>query len=177
MSTQGKLPESGYFIDKVYANRLILTVQQPQSADVDATNVLFSWDWRNISDATFEVSIGLLLEPTADRTEQVEVSIIGLFRKGKGRTEVALGDFVRYHAPAILMPYVRESISSLTGKGFYPARILPAVNVQQLMELQDPTKATGAQQLVAAGEVSALLEAPPEEIVTRRPVESGSKKR
>lgn len=176
MSTQGKLPESGYFIDKVYANRLALTVQQPQSADADDTSVLFRWDWRNISEATFEVSIGLLLEPTPDRTEQVEVSIIGLFRKGTGKTEVPLGDFVRYHAPAILMPYVRESISSLTGRGFYPARLLPALNVQHLMDGQDPAKATGAQQLTAAGAVDALLLKPAEETSTRRRVGSGAKK-
>lgn len=146
MSDQAKLPESGYFIEKVYANRLGLIVRESEK-NGDEAELFFQWDWRRIEESRFEVTVGLLLEPTRDRSEQVEVSIIGLFRQGSGKTEVPFGDFVRYHAPAILMPFVREAVGSLTGKGFYPARYLPVFNVQQLMDRQDPTKATGAKQL------------------------------
>ena len=149
MNAQAKLPESGYFIEKVYANHLALTVQRPEEGEEKA-DLYFHWDWKVLAESVFEVTIGLLMEPTEDRCEQVEVSMIGLFRQGSGDTEVPLADFVRYHAPAILMPYVREAIGSLTGRGFYSARYLPALNVQRLMDQQDPSKATGALQLARA---------------------------
>lgn len=148
MTTTAKLPKSGYFIERVYANRLGLTaVPETPAAGPD---FLFGWDWKLIDQNLFEVNITLLLEPTPDRSERVEVSMIGVFRQGSDPIEVKLEEFVRYHAPAILMPYVREAVSSLTGRGYYPARNLNPINVQMLMERQDPNRTTGAKQLASS---------------------------
>ncbi len=43
-----------------------------------------------------------------------------------------LQEFLRFNAPATLIPYVRESLSSLSAKAGLPAIVLPPINVLAL---------------------------------------------
>jgi preprotein translocase subunit SecB len=116
----------------------------PPSSD---TNVTFGWDWRVTGFDRFEVLVTVRYEASAERAEEVEVSVVGVFRLPVDSPSVALRDFVRVHAPGILMPYAREVVSSLTGRGFFGPVFMPPINVHSLMERMNDAVATGAQQL------------------------------
>lgn len=152
MTDSGKLPTSGYKFEKVYAVNLSMRVAQPATSAAAESPLLFAWDWRMIGEGpAFEVSLQLGLDPTAARNEEIRVTLVGRFSPAGEHQEVDLKSFVRFHAPAILMPFIRETIASLTGRGFFDPLVLPPLNVQRLMDQQDPMAATGAKQLAPEG--------------------------
>jgi len=150
MTNSGKLPTSGYVFDKIYTNAISMRVTPPQDGLPAEPPLLFTWDWKLLSPdrKTFEVSISVGIDPSAKRQEELRVTIIGRFRAEGERQEVPLDSFVRFHAPAILMPFARETLSNMTARGFYETLLLPPLNVQTLMERQDVAATTGAKQML-----------------------------
>jgi preprotein translocase subunit SecB len=148
VSQQPSLPTTGYMLERVYFSHLSLrVVQNVPNLPEDEGQIGFGWDWRIVAERLFEVSLQVSIDPTKARLEEVRLTICGLFRIPEGQPQVALDSFLRIHGPAHLMPYVRETLSSLTGRGFYGAFYLPPVNVIELMKDMKPEKATGAEQL------------------------------
>jgi preprotein translocase subunit SecB len=150
MTEPGKLPTSGYVFDRVYTNNLAMRVTALKEDAPSEPPLLFSWDWKLLSPdrKTFEVLINVGVDPSVKRQEELRVTICGRFRAEGDHQEVSLENFVRFHAPAILMPFARETISNLTTRGFYDTLVLPPLNVQMLMERQDLAATTGAKQLM-----------------------------
>lgn len=97
----------------------------------------------NISDATIDsevdekartciVRIGIEVAAHAKDVEvfTLTVSIEGLF---EGSQEgLPLDQFAQVNAPAILFPYLRETVSNLTARSGHPALLLPTVNFVEL---------------------------------------------
>jgi preprotein translocase subunit SecB len=95
-----------------------------------------------LQDGQFEVTVQFGLDPSAARPEEIRVTMNGRFAPVGDRQEVSLESFAQFHAPAILMPFVREVVSGLTARGFFGALVLPPINVQSLMERQIAQAAT-----------------------------------
>jgi len=147
MTDPGKLPTSGYNFESIYSNHQSLLLVAKSSDLPTESNLLFGWDWRLLSDSHFEVTVQFGIDPTIDRTEEIRVTMCGRFTPVGDRQEVPLESFVQYHAPAILMPFIRDAVANLTSRGFFGSLLLPPINVQVLMEQRDPAMATAANQL------------------------------
>jgi preprotein translocase subunit SecB len=104
-----------------------------------------------LSEGHFEVTLQFGLDPSVRRPEEIRVTLSGRFAPTGESQEVPIESFVRFHAPAILMPFVREIVTGLTSRGFFGALLLPPINVQSLMERQDVNEATATKQLAAGG--------------------------
>jgi preprotein translocase subunit SecB len=86
--------------------------------------------------------------------------VIGLFRKVAEVPKVSLTEFVTLQAVAILLPYLRQFLTSLTINALAGPYYLPTLNVADLMKDFDPAKATGAKQLADEGKVDSQVIAP-----------------
>lgn len=146
MTDSGKLPTSGYNFERVYTNHQSSRAVAKSSDLAPEPSLFFGWDWRRLSEGHFEVTVQLGIDPSAQRPEEIRVTLSGRFSPTGIAQEVPLESFVRFHAPAILMPFVRDAVASLTTRGFFGQLLLPPMNVQLLMESQDPEKTTGFRQ-------------------------------
>lgn len=142
-----QLPSTGYLLERVYFPSLSLSVRAPTNPTQSEGQILFGWDWQVLGNNRFEVSLQLGLDPVVARNEEVRAVVTGRFVQGSGEVTVPLERFAQFHAPAILMPYAREAISSLTSRGFFGPVQLPPVNILKLMEEQDPSATKGFAQL------------------------------
>ena len=119
--------------------------------------VTFKWDWRFVERSFLHVLLGICLSPTKERPEQVEATFVGAFRLPTEEPDVLLDAFVRVNGPTMLMPYLREAISSLTSRGFFGAFLIPPVNIHNLIAGMD-TSATGTRQVAEDAEMAAIAE-------------------
>lgn len=142
-----QLPGSGFVLETVFSDKLEFRGAADSDLPADRGDITVGWDWRFADDDFIEVSFSLGREPTRDRPEFVQVAHIGVFRIMPGDNTIPLEQFVRIHAPALLMSYAREAISNLTSRGAYGPLFLPPVNVVALMDRFDIESTHGMRQL------------------------------
>lgn len=65
---------------------------------------------------------------------EIEVSVKGIFRLEKDDNLDFFNTFSEVQAPALLYPYAREVISTLTGKSRLPTLLLPPANLQAILK-------------------------------------------
>jgi preprotein translocase subunit SecB len=134
--TPSKAKRSGYKIERVYVAEQEYRVTDPdareESAASDTREVAFGWDWRPLGPRRFEVVIEVSVEPSKDAPEVARVRLFGLFAAGSGELTIPFRDFVRHNAPAILFPYAREVVSTMTGRGPYGAFHIDPLNVREM---------------------------------------------
>ena len=106
--------------------------------------VQFGWDWRPLTERRFEVVLEISCHPIKVAPESARVRLFGVFSADPGVPSIPFASFVRVNALAILFPYAREVISTMTGRGPYGAFHLNPVNVQTLAEELDIEDTTGA---------------------------------
>lgn len=148
MSSSQEVPVTGFSLDKVYCSEQFAKVVPPDDLPQGPDpQIGLGWDWRIVGPRTFEVMLRVSLSPTRARPEEVRVTLCGLFKIIGPSTSVNVRDFVRLQGPAILMPYLREGVSSLTGHGYFGQWILPPFNVHLLMQQQKAEEAIGSRQL------------------------------
>lgn len=139
--------KAGYRIEKIYvaeqAYLIVADPELPRTAAVVERQISFNWDWRPVSPLRFEVAITLSGEPTTEIPEKITVRVVGLFSAESATVNVPLGEFLRVNAPAILFPFAREVISTMTGRGPFGAFHLNPVNVPALLAGIDVSASTG----------------------------------
>ena len=144
MSDDKTLPLSGYAISGVHT---ISQVLQPKEATDSAEGgVRFGWDWRQVEQDVFEVLIRLAVEPAAARPYSASVELVGRFRQTVPSPSVPREEFASLQAVAILLPYARQFLATLTLSTASGAYHLPSVNVAALMQGFDVKATTGAGQ-------------------------------
>ena len=68
---------------------------------------------------------------------QCEISFIGMFYLEKSKSKKMMQDFLDSEAPAILLPYIRESLSTLSIKAGLPPILLPPTDLNDMLSVQD----------------------------------------
>ena len=154
------LPASGYTIEKVYSTHQSLATQHGDYSREGNINI--AWDWWRIDESLFEVSLTVSIEPGKSRAERLEATVIARFKQAGNQPSVAREEFVRLQAPAILLPYVRETLSSLSSHGFFGPYYLPSINVYNLMQGFNASIATGARQVAAPATPPSLVSPQPQ---------------
>lgn len=145
---------AGYRIDKVYVAdqeyKIIPAGEVSSDIAVADRPVNFGWDWRPISARRFEVIIKVSIDPVKLAPEKLSVRLIGLFSAEEGEQSIALPQFLKYNGPAILFPFAREVISTMSGRGPHGAFHLNPLNVISLVKEFEYTKTTGYEFLEAS---------------------------
>lgn len=113
--------------------------------------LVFGWDWK-VEDETelyFEVAITVGFEASRLRPEEARVVVVGSFSMQHEAESPALGfdKFVEQNAPAILFPYARAAIATLTSQSPLGTYTLPPIDVIALMGAETAAATTGARQL------------------------------
>lgn len=147
-SVTGESPsvETGYLLERVYFHQLVMeSVPADDLPDVgpeDGTSI--GWDWAWLTHDVFDVNVRFEIQPTRERSERLTVVVIGRFRLVGPDVTVALDKFVQFAAPAILFPYIRQQVSTLTAAGRFAPLVMPPLNIQALMANLDPKKTTAS---------------------------------
>ena len=81
-----------------------------------------------------EVSANLELVHNDKNVVIMKSRFIGIFSTIEGEENMDIDDFVKYNAVALMIPYTREHISSITLKAGIDPIILPPINVYSLYD-------------------------------------------
>jgi preprotein translocase subunit SecB len=131
-----KTARSGYSLERVYVTQQQYEVLDPE--DVESVpgerGVAFGWDWRAVGKRRFEVLVELSVEPTPDAAERAHVRLFGVFSATE-TLSIKFNDFVRHNGPALLFPYAREVVSTMTGRGPFGAFHVDPLNMRDLQGL------------------------------------------
>jgi len=79
------------------------------------------------------LTIRLEPEPEKDQPYDVLVSYVGEFTLGEALAGLEKADLVRTNCAAILFPYVRERVTSLTSHGTNGPLVVPTMNVGRMV--------------------------------------------
>jgi len=141
------VPPDAYLLDRVFAQELSFQSVADVAALPDAFKIEYAWDWEPRDTDTFYVLFGVRGLPGKDRAERVTVSMAALFRREGNPQKPALVDFITTNGPTMLMPYVREAFSNLTGRGLLNSYLLPPVNILVLRKTFKFESSAGARKL------------------------------
>lgn len=146
MST--KSPEAGYRLERVYvSSQSFRVVPADDKPEADDRTVRIGWDWLPIAPRRFEIIVEVTCAPTKRAPEEVNVRLAGVFEADEGVRSIGFPEFLRHNGPAILFPYAREVVSTMTGRGPHGAFHILPVNVMVLAEQFDISKTVGARYL------------------------------
>lgn len=140
-----KISTAGFVLERVYHPRQICRAESPPAstrAFPDEPEFTIAWDWRTLESDAFEVALTITIPPHPKRLEYTEVVTVGRFRVAGKAPSVAIPEFARVNASAILFPYARSVIATLTTSGVTGTLLLPALNIVETAKGFDPTKAT-----------------------------------
>lgn len=124
---------SGYRLERVYvAQQEYRVVPSEELVDErgDDREVSFGWDWRALGRRRFEVVIEVSVGPTTASRERATARLFGVFSAEEGQLSIAFKEFASTNAPAILFPYAREVISTMTGRGPFGAFHIDPLNIR-----------------------------------------------
>lgn len=144
MSTQ-----TGFVLERVYHSRQLCVAEAPATeAAPTASEPEFNigWDWRRLDTQTFEVAVTITMVPHPTRHERIEVTSVGRFTQSGEPAPLTVEQFAQVHATAILFPYARSVVTTLTGAGTVAPLLLPLLNIIEVAKQFDPAKATAALQ-------------------------------
>jgi len=133
----------GFYFER-QSQRLELSGKAPKGDRLPT----LSWDWRRLSESVLEVKIGVKIGHTSEVPEELEVVLVGRFSRAAGPDdESAVANFAAVNAVAILLPYAREALSALSGRGPFGTFVLQPINVVELSKTFVRSRPTGARQI------------------------------
>lgn len=145
------MPVRFYATDLAY-HTVEATDQLPVDEEGDVT---FKWDWQFVDHEFIDILLGVSLGATQGRPENVQASMVGAFRLPTETPEVSLEVFAKVNGPTMLMPYLRQAISSLTSHGYFGAFLMPPINIHRLIAGME-NDATGVRQIEEDSAIAAL---------------------
>lgn len=153
MTPESEQLGTGYTVQRIYAVDQNYQALDPDTEDLpESREVDFMWDWRvqehlqggDEEESTSEgevlealvvdVAIGAQLAASERNPYVMRAMQVGQFRVGRSPELVPLHQFVRLNGVAIVLPYLRETLASLSERGPSAAYHLPVLNVKKLME-------------------------------------------
>ena len=149
---------TGYRLERVYVSEQhyeqVETSGLREPENSEDRGVGMSWDWRPLGPRRFEVLLELDLESTSLAPERARVRVMGVFEAVGETQSVEFIQFLRTNAPAILFPFGREVLSTMTARGFFGAFHLHPINIAAVLSDFDFSQTTGFQFLEKNQEVA-----------------------
>lgn len=85
-----------------------------------------------------QLSVFVTLFLTAGTTEspdvEAQVKMLGVFLKNEEINQIDMDTFGKINAPAIIFPFIREHIASVSSKAGIPTILLPPINFVKLAQ-------------------------------------------
>ncbi|HHY59392.1 MAG TPA: hypothetical protein GX504_02135 [Clostridia bacterium] len=81
-----------------------------------------------------ELSFALRLVVDGRDVLRLEGAFVGFFSVIKGSENMEMERFMEAHAPALMFPYIREHISTVTQKAGVKPVLLPPLNIKALVK-------------------------------------------
>jgi preprotein translocase subunit SecB len=104
------------------------------------SNFAFKYGHRMLDDGCGLAELTLLAKGISKDSKVAvydsEITYIGVFSCLEGAENMSLEDFLANNAPALLLPYIRESLSGLSAKAGLPVVYVPPINIVALMKQQ-----------------------------------------
>ncbi|MCB5271063.1 MAG: protein-export chaperone SecB [Candidatus Cloacimonetes bacterium] len=133
--------QPGIMIRAIHQVRCAFDKQQGKASKIK-NYFAFDYAFELVSENKGQAELTLKAKGTnADDSTEVyncEIVYIGVFEVVKGSANMPLGEFLGTNAPAHLLPYIRESLSSLSQKAGLPAILLPPINILALLSAKMP---------------------------------------
>lgn len=145
--------QTGYDLTGVYGLEQHYDVLDSEDVE-EERQTRISWDWQVTGEASFAVYLALIVIGPKTAPERVRVAYVASFEFSGSSPTLDLQNFVVFSASALLIPYLREAISSLSSDGPFGQMNLSPVNVQALMDFVDFEQSTGYQQLAEDPEMA-----------------------
>ncbi|MBL0300572.1 MAG: protein-export chaperone SecB [Cytophagaceae bacterium] len=97
----------------------------------------------NINGNQLFVELSVVIKTGVGEKIDVDMSVImlGHFTKNPEINQIPIEKFARVNAPAIIFPFVREHIASVSSKAGIPTILLPPINFVKMAE-EEENKAT-----------------------------------
>lgn len=154
---------SGYYLERIFSPELFLSFTQPASDAPELSSATVGWDWFPHSDSVFDVVLRVEVPPSQARQELVRATVVGRFQRVERPERPPFRLFVMQNAPAMLSPYLREAVSSLTMRGPFGPSVLPPMNVIEIMRHMQFDKSLGYMHVREHPELAAAyqVEVPP----------------
>lgn len=146
--------QTGYTLDGVFAVEQHFETREPDLSDEEGDTTI-SWDWRINSETGFAVWLSLGIEGPAQNPANVRVGYVAVFKRSGAEPTLDLKNFVVFSASALLIPYIRQSISWLTAAGPFEQVDFAPVNVKALLDFVDFERSTGFLQMQESRELAA----------------------
>lgn len=92
---------------------------------------------------TAEITLNMRVFGGADVAKfNLEVSVSARFQPDEENANMALSEFLRSQAPALVMPFVRELVANITFRSRRGLVLLPPINVLALVQREEAERAT-----------------------------------
>lgn len=158
MSEPQQFPQSGYRVRQMYsALQEHVLVDPTEAGDSEERQINVSWDWRINDPPQFEVLFGISIAPSTTIPERIATVMVGVFEADGAPSRVPLEEFVMANAIATLLPFVREVIANLSGRGPFSTYWLPLANAAAISSHLKFDAATGSRQLTEDPELKERL--------------------
>ena len=107
------------------------------NAPIDSSvNVQFEFSaQKNETNGNYYAELKTILKMLHERNEvlSLECTFVGIFSYIKREENINMDDFIKYNCPALMLPYVREHISSVTLKAGMKPVLLAPINIIALL--------------------------------------------
>jgi preprotein translocase subunit SecB len=94
---------------------------------------------KSIQDSELSVELTVDIKTGVGEKTDVEmlVKMVGQFTKSTEIDQIPVDRFAKVNAPAIIFPFVREHIASVSSKAGIPTILLPPINFVKMAEEED----------------------------------------
>lgn len=121
------LLENNFIRYPVYSEAIMPNVQLSYSSNKAQNNT-----WNGVLAA----NISAYTEPGDELIFEAKIKYLGVFKADPDNVNLNVEDFIRFHAPAHIFPYLREFLTSLSTRSGLPQIVLPPVNMAALQKAQ-----------------------------------------
>jgi protein-export chaperone SecB len=114
-------------------------IRYPVYSDEIEPKVSLSYSSQKANDdkwnGVLTANVSAVTSPDGEKIFEARIRYLGVFKAEPGDENLKVDDFIKYHAPAHIFPYLREYLTSLSTRSGLPQVILPPVNMAALQKI------------------------------------------
>ena len=133
----------GFHFNSVVVDSLRLVDLEPGQSRPPTLSFSIKFRRRMVTEPQgVEVTVIVSIFPQEGSSFRLDAEITGRFERVEGDQVLSLEDFARLNGPALVMPYAREIVTSITGRTRHGVIIFPPVNIVQAVAEEEAAVAT-----------------------------------
>lgn len=93
----------------------------------------YNWDKKDDKKCVSELITSLVLKSDEKEVLKLESTFVGTFSIINDSENMSIEEYTKGYSPALMLPYIREHISSITQKAGVKPVLLPPINILALI--------------------------------------------